>query len=345
MIIIIIAGGSGTRLWPLSSPGYPKHLLSLAGEGTLLQQSYERAKSAGDEVYIVSERSHASYIEKQLPEIPASNILIEPERRGTANCLLFALDSLERRHKNDEPITFIHCDHIVKNTKGFAESLKKAARLALENQKIVLCGVKPDYASSALGYIEAGEKQGEAYTVKSFKEKPDTESAQKYLEAGNFFWNTGYFTASVDIFCKEIQKYSPEMFSNLKSLQCVKDPLSLAYNTIYLSFKSAAVDYLLMEKDPELLMIPAEFDWADVGNFKDLDKIMPKDSSGNYLRGNRIYTLDSSNLFIRNEEEKPVTVIGMDNIVVVNTANGILVSSKDSVHKVGEIAKQLQGKN
>ncbi|MDR3302497.1 MAG: NTP transferase domain-containing protein [Spirochaetaceae bacterium] len=342
MTIIIIAGGSGTRLWPLSKPDYPKHLLNLAGNGTLLQQTFERAKATASDVFIVTEKSHAHHIEKQLKGFPSANILIEPGRRGTANCVLFALDALKRLNREDEAVVFIHCDHIVQNTAGFSASIKKACAASLEKQKIVLCGVKPAYNSVGFGYIEKGAADGDAYQVNAFKEKPDAATAKQYVESGNFLWNTGYFIGSVRLFLREIKKYAPQMQANFEKLDAISNINSDEYNKCYLSLKSGAIDYLLMERDPELLVTLAEFDWADVGNFKDLHDILPKDSKGNYIKGNDVHTIDCADIFVRNDEEKPVAVIGLEHIVVINTPNGILVSSKDAVHKAGEIAKQLQ---
>jgi mannose-1-phosphate guanylyltransferase/mannose-6-phosphate isomerase len=341
MIVVIIAGGSGTRLWPLSNPHYPKHLLRLTGDRTLLQQTYARAECISNDVYIVSEKSHAHHITDQLPGFSKSNLLIEPARRGTANCVLFALDVLKKQNKQDDAIAFIHCDHFIKNTDAFALSMKKAADIALANRKIVLCGIKPAYSSTSFGYIEQGDSAGSAYKVKSFKEKPDPETARRYLESGNFLWNAGYFIASAGVFFDEIEKYSSEMRRSAKLLNAVSDTNSGSYTEAYLSLQSAAIDYALIEKDKDLLVIPAEFDWMDIGSFNDLYDVVEKDSSGNYLNGNNIFNLECSNIFVRNEEQKPVAVIGLKDIIVVNTETGILVTSKKDAPKIASIVPKL----
>ncbi|MDR3324978.1 MAG: NTP transferase domain-containing protein [Spirochaetaceae bacterium] len=339
---MIIAGGSGTRLWPLSRPDYPKHLLNLAGSGTLLQQTVKRAKFAGSDVLIVTEKSHACHISEQLPGFPSSDILIEPGRRGTANCILFALNALKKRCAEDDPVAFIHCDHVVRDTAGFSATMQKVAAAALEKQKIVLCGVMPTSNHTGFGYIEKGDADGDAYRVKAFKEKPDAATAKQYVESGNFLWNTGCFAGSIAIFLNEIKKYSPELQENMDKLSAVGEIGSGRYNECYLSFKSGAIDYMLMEKDRELLVIPACFDWADVGNFKDLCDVLPKDDDGNRIQGGSVHAIGCSDVFVRNDEERPIAVIGLKDVVVVNTTNGILVSSRNAVHQVGDIAKQLQ---
>jgi mannose-1-phosphate guanylyltransferase/mannose-6-phosphate isomerase len=343
MIVVIVAGGSGTRLWPLSASDYPKHLLDLTGGGTLLRQTFKRAKQVADEVYIISEQSHACHISEQLPDLPASHLFVEPGRRGTANCVLFALDALLRKKLSCEPVTFIHCDHVIKDSSKFVSSIKTAASVAIKNKKIVLCGVIPTYNSIAFGYIEKGENiDGGAYAVKSFKEKPDGRTAAAYIESGNFLWNTGYFTGSVDIFLQAIKNYSPVMQLNFEKLQDIKNINSSDYGDAYLSLESGAIDYLLMEHARDLLVIPASFDWADVGNFRDLYALLPKDADGNALNGKNIFTIDCSNIFVRNDEEKPVAVIALDDIVVINTANGILVTKREHAHKAGDVAKQIK---
>jgi mannose-1-phosphate guanylyltransferase/mannose-6-phosphate isomerase len=356
MIVVIIAGGSGTRLWPLSTPHYPKHLLNLIGTsgaggtdgvgGTLLQDTVKRAQRvAKDDVYIITDASHAAHVAEQVPQIEASHILIEPGRRGTANCILYALDVLKRGGKGNDGLCFIHCDHVIKNENGFADSIKKAACISLKTKKIVLCGVIPNYASSAFGYIEKSKSDGVdldgAFGVASFKEKPNPQTAKQYLESGEFLWNTGYFTASVEIFLNEIKKYSPDMVCNYEKLSAVKIIGSKEYEAVYLSLKSEAIDYALMERDSELLVLPASFDWADVGNFKDLYDIVEKDISGNCLCGN-IYNIESKNMFVRNTEDKPLAVIGLEDIIVINTKDGILVSKRDCSPLAGDVAKILE---
>jgi len=346
MIIIIIAGGLGTRLWPLSSPKLPKHLLKLSGERTLLEETYRRAGAAADEIYVLTENSHYARVKELLPGLSEDHILSEPGRRGTGNCILFALDFLRRQGNAEEPLVFIHSDHIVRALKSFGENLKKAAALSAEKRKIVLTGVVPDYNATEFGYIETGEKEGEAYKVASFKEKPDAETAKIYLESKRYLWNTGYFAGSVSVFLDEIKKYAPAMEASYKKLSGIEDMQGSEYKERYLSLKTEAIDFSLMEKDKELLVLPAKFDWRDVGNFKDLWAILDKDGMGNTLQcpskgetGGKIFAIDTKNSFVRNEENKPVALIGIENLIVINSPNGLLITSPEHAHKAGEIAK------
>ena len=345
MITVIIAGGSGTRLWPLSTPGYPKHLLKLTGERTMLQTAYDRASKLGDTVYVVTEASHSDYIRKQLPELPKSSFLIEPGRRGTAHCIIFALDVIARTHDHDEPIAFIHSDHHVRDIGGFARSFAVAAKISQKNNQITLIGIEPTFPSIGFGYIKRDgviSAGNGVFNVESFKEKPDYETAKKYMESGEYLWNCGYFVGSVNTFLSEMRLSAPDLLQSFESLAAVTKIGTAQYDKTYLALDNQVIDIALIEKAKSLAVVSASFDWMDIGSFKDLHDVVPQDEWGNYCYGQNIHTIDVANVYIRNEEDKPIAVIGLDNVVVVNTPDGILVSRKDVSHKTGEVAKKLQ---
>lgn len=344
MITVIIAGGSGTRLWPLSTSDYPKHLLKLVGNKSLLQTAYDRAKQAGETTYVVTEAGHANHVKEQLPDLPEENFLIEPGRRGTGNCIIFALDVIARRHDTDEPIAFVHSDHHVRDTEGYVSTVQSAADASKQTGRITLIGIEPTYPATGFGYIERDGKLAgteDAYSIQSFKEKPDYDTAKQYMQAGNYLWNCGYFIGSVNVFMGEINKVSPELTQNFNALAAISTAMNDDYNQVYAGFDDQVIDYALSEKSTNLAVVPATFDWMDLGSFKDLHGIVDKDESGNYSYGENVYALDLENVFIRNEETKPVAVIGLDNVVVVNTPNGILVARKDLSQRAGEVAKQI----
>lgn len=344
MITVIIAGGSGTRLWPLSTPNYPKHLLKLTGERTLLQTAYDRASKLGETVYIVTEASHSGFVSQQLPELPDSAFLIEPGRRGTANCIIFALDIISRQHSHDEPIAFIHSDHHVRDIGGFARSFKAAAKVSQANKQIALIGIEPTFPSIGFGYIKRDgtiNASAGVFRVESFKEKPDYDTALKYLESGQYLWNCGYFVGSVNTFINEMKRSALDLQKSFEKLASIDEVESEEYKKTYLSFENQVIDIALIEKAKGLVVVSASFDWMDIGSFKDLHDVVPQDKYGNYLKGENIHTIDVANVYIRNEEDKPIAVIGLDNVVVVNTPDGILVSRKDVSSRVGEVAKKL----
>ena len=346
MITVIIAGGSGTRLWPLSTPENPKQLLALTGVRTMVQTAYDRAVKLGETVYVVTEASHAEALRAQLPELPDESFLIEPGRRGTAHCIIFALDYIARHHDRNEPVAFIHSDHHVRDLSGFARSFTAAARVSTELNVITLIGIEPTFAATGFGYIErdgAIDESAGVYNVESFKEKPDYDTATRYVESGNYLWNCGYFVGSVNTFLDEMQRNAPELQTNYDKLASVNEFGGQEYNDSYLSLDNQVIDIALIEKADKLAVVSASFDWMDIGNFKDLHDVVPKDEANNYFNGDNIHTIEVENVYVRNEEPgKPIAVIGLDNVVVVNTPDGILVARKDLSMKCGDVAKKLQ---
>ena len=345
MITVIIAGGSGTRLWPLSTPEYPKHLLNLTGERTMLQQAYDRASQLGDTVYVVTEASHSDHVREQLSELPEDHFLIEPGRRGTAHCIIFALDAIARHHDKDEPIAFIHSDHHVRDNSGFKRSFHVASRISSERNEITLIGIEPTFPATGFGYIERDgviDEDAGVHHVQSFKEKPDYDTASQYLQSGNYLWNCGYFVGSVDTFLNEMQRSAPELMASFEKLSSLNEHGSDDYNQAYLELDNQVIDIALIEKAQSLAVVAASFDWMDVGSFKDLHDAVERDEQGNHYHGEGINPIDTENVYVRNEESKPIAVIGLDNIVVVNTPHGILVARKDVSHRTGEVAKKLQ---
>lgn len=345
MITVIIAGGSGTRLWPLSTSHQPKQLLALTSERTMVQQACDRARELGDTVYVVSEASHAEALRAQLPELPDDAFLTEPGRRGTAHCIIFALDYIARHHSSDEPVAFIHSDHNVRDIEGFRRSFLTAGRVSTERSKLVLIGIEPTFASTGFGYIERDgviDEEAGVYRVDSFKEKPDYNTAQQYLDSGRYLWNCGYFVGSVETFLAEMQQYAPELMDNYQKLAAVDQHGSEEYDQTYLDLDNQVIDIALIEKASDLAVVAASFDWMDIGNFKDLHDVVAKDEAGNYVSGDNIHAIDVDNVYVRNETDTPVAVIGLDNVVVVNTPNGLLVARKDVSHRTGEVAKKLQ---
>lgn len=344
MIVVIIAGGSGTRLWPLSTPDYPKQLLALTSEQTMVQATYARAKKMSNHIYVVPDVSHAHHIKEQLPELEEENFIIEPGRRGTANCIIAALAHISKRHDPDEPIAFLSADHHVRDMEGFARSFEIAATISKRESEIALIGIEPTYAATGFGYIERDgeiDSNGNVHNVESFKEKPDFNTAKEYVNSGRYLWNCGYFVGSVNTFLQEMNQSAPTLRANYNALLAIDDAHSDAYKETYLGFQNEVIDIALIEKAEKLAVVSATFDWMDLGSFKDLHEANVSDENGNCFKG-AIYDEEIENAYIRNEEDKPVVVIGLDNVVVVNTPNGILVARKDLSQKVKDAVKKIE---
>jgi mannose-1-phosphate guanylyltransferase len=343
MIVVIIACGSGTRLWPLSTHDYPKHLLKLINQRSLLQNTYDRVSSLAkdEDIFIVPEVSHVEHVYDQLPNVPKNNILFEPARRGTASCFILALSTIKQRNYEDQPVFFLWADHLIRDRRGFDSSVRMATELADKEKKLVFMGIEPTYASTGLGYMEKGDQLSNgfkhAFELKQFVEKPDYKTAEHYLQSGDYLWNTGYLVGNIKTFEREIKANAPELWADYQKLSTTDDVAKT-----YLAFKSQPIDTALSEHVKDGLVVPGSFDWLDIGSFHDLHGASPQDESGNHLVGDKIEAEHVSNSYIRNEQALPVVVIGLDNIAVIATDNGFLVTSKTRAQNVGEIAKRLQ---
>ena len=344
MIVVIIAGGSGTRLWPISTPEYPKHLLKVNGDNlSLMQRTYERAKQLTDKIYVVSEAGHIQHVKDQLPELSEDSFIVEPARRGTASCILATLAKIEQDGNADEAIAFLAADHYIRDVQGFAHSFRVAGNTSTSTGRLVLVGIEPDYPATGFGYIQKGELLSEEnyiFNVHSFKEKPDYSTALEYLRSGNYLWNSGYFVGSVNTFKQAMQEDAPELFDNYRELMSAS---SETYKDVYLGFENISIDYALIEKVNNLLVVPASFDWMDLGSFSDIHKAANKDHVGNNFEGN-VQSEEVSNTLVQNLEDKPLAVIGLDNVIVINTPDGILVTRKDLAQKVGDVSKRFNKK-
>jgi mannose-1-phosphate guanylyltransferase len=341
MIVVIIAGGSGTRLWPLSTPEYPKHLLNLTNEHSLLQNTLSRVESLTslDNIFIVSEVSHVDHVKKQLPKLSSNNILAEPGRRGTASCVLLALSEIKKRQLPDSSILFLWADHQIRDTDGFTATVLRAGQISEAKKQLVFIGVEPTYPATGFGYIERdGKIKGweNAYKLASFKEKPNRGIAEAYFRSGKYLWNTGYLVGCLTTFENLMQRRSKHLWEKYQSLLD-----SSNVEKTYLSFDSEQLDTALSEKVDEGIALPGNFDWIDVGSFRELHSISVQDENGNHVKGKHIATEHTANSYIRNDTNKPLAIIGLDNVVIVSTPNGTLVVNKNYAQSVGEISKSF----
>ena len=346
MIVVIITGGSGTRLWPLSTHNYPKQLLKVNGDSrSLLQNTYDRAAKLSDQVYVMPETRLMDHVREQLPDVPEDKLIIEPALRGTASCLLAIMAEVAKSGDLDEPIAILWVDQFIRDVNGFLHSYNVAAEASRKHGRMVFIGIEPDHPATGFGYIQKDgvfDAEDYSFNVHSFKEKPDFETAQKFIQSGNYLWNSGSFVASVNTLTEQFRKYAPDWYDNYQKLVATKTPEE--YQEIYLGFEKMPIEYALLEKAQDMLVVPATFDWLDLGSFSDLSKASSPDQEGNHVKGEAVATQEVTNSFIENHEDKPLVVIGLDNVVVVNTANGILVTRKDLSQKVGELSKQFQNK-
>jgi mannose-1-phosphate guanylyltransferase len=343
MIIVIIAGGSGTRLWPLSQGDHPKHLLSLTNEHSMLQNTYNRAKQMTDELYVLSEISQIQAVRMQLPDLDDQHLIVEPARRGTASCFVLALARLSRRHSADEAVVFLWADHHITDEVGFAVSVQAAAAASIENQSLAVVGIVPSHPSTGFGYIEYGKelKSHEGlpvYRAISFHEKPAFKTANQYLEAGNYLWNQGLFAAPINVWIGELKLHSAEYYEAYNELVTARNDLA-KFDKVYLSLRNEAIDYALTEKTTNMVVVPGRYEWADIGSFFDLHKIL-KGKDGNTRRGD-VELLDCTDSMVHGYD-KPIIAIGLEGIVVVDTPDGLLVCAKEKSQLVKDALKRYE---
>lgn len=344
MIACIIAGGSGTRLWPLSTSKYPKQFLTLDSSGrSLLQKTYDRVSEIADKVYLVTSEEIREESISQLPEIK-DNIIVEPSRRGVANALYLAFRRFrEDGIKDDEPIFVLWGDHLIHAESTFHETIEEACQSLKSGANLVQFGIVPNHPSNQLGYIKKGsnlDKTENVYEIDSWKYQPDQETANEWFATGDYLWNAGYFMSTMGYVVGEIKNKSPDSF---KEYIAIIDANEKQLQDVYNSQEGAILDHVLSEKMTGAHVIACTFDWIDIGNFHDLHSVSSLDENDNHVKG-KVDHLDVSESFLLNEAEIPVAVVGLDNIVVVVSKNGILVANKSQARKVGDIAKRIAKK-
>lgn len=342
MITIIIAGGSGTRLWPLSTSTSPKQFLTVDNSGrSLLQKTYDRVKDTAEKTYVVTSAPIAEETKRQLPEI-SDNIIIEPSRRGVANALYLGIRQvLADGASADEPLFVLWSDHLIRDQATFTRTVKEAERAVADGDaKLVQFGIVPEYPSNQLGYIKKGQNidNSNVYEIDSWKYQPDQATANAWFETGDYLWNTGYFVSTVDYIMGEIKRESPESYKEYEAIQQAgDDELEAVYN----AQAGAILDHVLSEKMKGAHVVACTFDWIDIGNYQDLHSVSSRDEEDNTVRGNS-HLVDVSSSYVVNNTDIPVAVIGLDNVAVSVTDHGIVIVDKSQAKKVGDIAKKIQ---
>jgi mannose-1-phosphate guanylyltransferase/mannose-6-phosphate isomerase len=348
MYAVIMAGGSGTRFWPVSRETMPKQLLKIGGDETLILQTINRVLPLVriDDVFIVANRALAETIGYQLSakfdRQWAGNFILEPEAKNTAPALGLAALHLERLDP-DSIMVVLAADHSIRKTEAFLDLLRTAVEAAHQNYLVTL-GIKPDRPETGYGYIKAGEKitDGEICRVEAFVEKPNLETAKEYLKHGGYYWNSGIFVWKTRTFLAEIEKNQPALYQGLieirKSIGTDKE--ADVIKEVFKKLDSVSIDYAVMEKTDRAAVIPADIGWSDVGSWAALDEVSEKDKSGNVIIGN-VIDIDSHDSIIY-AEKRLVATIGLKDVVVVDTPDATLVCSKDRAQDVKKVVEELK---
>ncbi len=341
---VLLAGGSGTRLWPVSRELYPKQLVKFIGDDSLVQATVKRLLPVLDAhaVRVVCGEQHLHEIARHLEDIdisPHGKIYSEPVGRNTAPAILLA--AFHIRHTDPEAVICIFpADHVIADNARFHEILSAAVRLA-EKDHIVTFGITPNYPETGYGYVEGADalEQG-ALRLKRFVEKPDKATAQSYIDAGNFFWNSGMFAFKVGVILDEFRAYQPEMLDTMEAVFKAGEAISAAD---YSRLADISIDYAIMEKTTRGVVLPSDFGWSDIGSWKALYDFLPKDADQNVIDGD-VISQDMHNCFISGYQ-RLIATNRIRDLVVVETPDSIFVSDIDHSRDVKSIVQQLKEQN
>lgn len=346
---VIMAGGSGTRFWPQSRKKTPKQLLRLAGDRTMIQQTADRCRSWVDSsrMWVVTNEVQADATIAQLPEIPQQNVLLEPAARNTAPCVgLAAIQILEQ---DPDGIMFVlPADHVIRTDENFAAAAHKAvAAVEEDSSRLVLFGVIPTFAATGYGYIERGDvvskEKPRVYRVSAFREKPHRELAEEYVRDGRFFWNCGIFCWKAQTIVDLLKQYEPELHAGLLR---IADGIrnNRGKQTIEEEFprlKSISIDYAVLERAQNVVVIEAPFHWDDVGSWLSLPRLNGHDSNGNTIDG-PFCGIDTQGCIVRTTDDHLVATLGLRNVIIVHTDDATLVADAAQSERIKEILQQLE---
>lgn len=348
--VIILAGGAGTRFWPVSRKIRPKQFLPIVSEKTMIEETIDRLSSQIPlkNIYTIANPEKTGMIKSLLPDLPDTNLLVEPVGKNTAPSLMLATAQIHLQNPK-AVLAVLPADHLIKDSSHFLKKLEAAAAAASSGDYLITFGVPPTYPATGYGYIRFSPDHPvhsldePFWVVQEFKEKPDLEQAKGFLKHGHYFWNSGMFLWQADIFARKLERFAPEMFScwtQIRDALEAKDEARIA--SLFEEIPSISVDYALMEKAEGVLMARGDFGWSDVGAWSSLADAWPQDETGNALRGDSVI-LDSQDCLVYNPD-KLTALIGVKDIIVVNTEDALLIVHKNQDQKVKDIVGELKKK-
>jgi mannose-1-phosphate guanylyltransferase len=351
---VIMAGGGGTRLWPLSREARPKQMLTLVGERTLFQVAVDRLKDLfpPEKILVVTAASQAPILQTQSPELPSENFVLEPKPRGTAAAI--GLTSVVLLKRDPQAImAVLTADHFIENEKKFLHILK-AARVAAEQDLLVTLGIQPTHPATGFGYIQQGNyldtyEGMDAFRATRFVEKPDIETANQYLTGEEHSWNSGMFIWRVEVVMKEFERQMPTLYNALKKISDSwgTPKQDKVLNKVWPGLYKESIDYGIMENAKKVAVIPARgLGWTDVGSWNAMYNILPMDTDGNIIKCENHINVDSKNtmVFANGDNDRLFVTVGVENLVIVDTGDVLLVCSKEQAQDVRLVVKLLKEK-
>jgi len=344
---LIMAGGSGTRLWPCSREGCPKQLLGLLSERTMLQEAYQRiAPLVSDEkVFVVTSEAYVQAVREQIPQLPAVNIIGEPEGHGTAPCI--GLSALYLRRLDPEGVmAVLTADHYIEKADELRRALRAAAEVAEEGHLVTL-GIHPNRPATGYGYIEQGEKLAQisgldVYRVNKFTEKPDLATARTFVRSGRYYWNSGMFIWKVSTILREFERLMPRLYAQLMEIDAALGTAQerAVLERVWPQVENETIDYGIMERAEDVAVIPVDIGWSDVGDWTALSELLPPDEEGNVIVGEHV-GLDTRRCMIHGSR-RLVATIGLEDMIVVDTEDALLICPKERAQDVRDLVRRLK---
>jgi mannose-1-phosphate guanylyltransferase len=346
---VIMAGGTGTRLWPLSRRSYPKQALKLVGDKTLFQYAVERIRPIFplERVFVVTRAQHARILMEQIPELPAGNFVLEPEGRGTAPAIGLAAVHLKGRDPN-AIMAVLTADHFITDTEEFCQVLSAAESVAKDGSLVTL-GIQPSSASTGFGYIQQGSALGEKngfrfFAVQRFTEKPDPTSAGQMVKSGNYSWNSGMFVWRAERILEEFQRQMPEFYAQLAEVEAVLGTPGYepTLKRVWPQVAKQTIDSGVMEGAENVTVIPIDIGWSDVGSWASLPELLPSDEVGNVAVGQHVEIDTRDTLVFAGNGNRLIATIGVEGLVIVDTEDALLICAKGREQDVRAMVKRLE---
>ena len=350
---VIMAGGVGSRFWPRSTEKNPKQLLEIVNRGTMIQNTVERISSVIEpsKILIVTNKLQKPTVVKQLPQIPAENIIVEPIGRNTAPCIGLAALYI-RRMDPDAVMVVLPADHLIEDEEEFRRILRLAIWVAYESAKLITIVINPSRPETGYGYIQVVDEDDGSnpyfergvYKVKTFAEKPNKEAAHRFLESGDFLWNSGMFIWKVETILREVAGSLPELSAELEKIEVAigTDRISQAIETGYRIIRGISIDYGVMEKAHEVYVLRGEFGWSDVGSWDEVYRISGKDADGNSISGKAV--LHGTKNTLVHAGDKIIAAVDVEDLIIIASDNAILVCKRGQSQNVKEVVDYLRRK-
>ncbi|MDY6952133.1 MAG: mannose-1-phosphate guanylyltransferase [Thermodesulfobacteriota bacterium] len=349
LVVVIMAGGVGTRFWPLSTKEMPKQFLDLFGDRTLLQKSYDRISSLvpSERILVLTNAAFVSMVTEQLPEIPAENVIGEPARRDTAAAVGLAAFLCRKRFGNPVILT-LTADHLIDPVDLFRKTLLSAAHRASEENALYTFGIVPTYPATGYGYLQRGAQIGddggiEHFRLLGFKEKPDRETAGRYVASGQFYWNSGMFVWTADAIIEALERHLPEhakAFATAVSFDQTPqwdEALSEAFASVH----RVSIDFAVMEKAKNVCCVASSFSWNDVGGWLALRSCLPYDEAGNCCRGQAMTLNATGNLVFCEDPDETIMLVGVEDLVIVRAMGKTLITHKDRTEDIKKLVEEM----